>query len=105
MISVAEYRAKVNCKRCYGLLDFLSSIGRDSREEILENDQVYAAGNEAMKALESCFESQSSALQTAAKTALKACYGCEYKRPSIIDVLEGKLFREIADYKPKEEAK
>ena len=119
-------RACVNCERCYELADYAirnckATVGgmgttgesdeqRESRIEaviadpkvrkdaVYGDDQIYAARNEAMKALERVNISYNEAVSLTerkdtndsiiAKKALLACRSCDYSAPKIVETVE-----------------
>ena len=48
-------RAIINCERCYELADPINGTAND-KAKLLNNDKIYAARNEALKALEDHME-------------------------------------------------
>ena len=97
-------RAYINCQRCYGLV---KQHDRVLIKERIEDDQFYTARNETMKALETVVnhvdlrdsiehnvnarrnisdEAMCERLQ--ASQSLDACKGCDYKSPTIADLLD-----------------
>ncbi|MBR9682927.1 hypothetical protein GOV03_00095 [Candidatus Woesearchaeota archaeon] len=83
-------RAYVNCMRCYELADRIATtLGKE--KDVSENDQLYIARNEAMKALEQILASQVARHlpdgEDRSKEALKVCVNCDFSTPSIANVL------------------
>ena len=96
-------RAYVNCQRCYGLV---KQHDRVLIKERIEDDQFYTARNETMKALETvvqridCMLPPNSEIsdpdlrsnihheRSQASSFLDACKGCDYKSPTIADLLD-----------------
>lgn len=73
-------RAYKNCKRCYELAkpsDFKSNY---------ENDKVYSAMNEAMRAVEASFIDRTQSYFQ----CLEACLNCDFSEPGIANVLKSK---------------
>ena len=75
---------------------------RSVAHETYHNDQVYAARNEAMKALEAVFPlkdqgylqhsetAEDVGVNIVALHALKACRSCDYSAPKIVETIHGK---------------
>ena len=104
-------RAYINCQRCYEIakphMDQLHQYNDEEEvtREMVENDQLYVARNDAMKALETIvnhidnmpLELRNSDFnkygignkRALASNSLEACKGCDYKSPAIIDFLNG----------------
>jgi len=91
-------RAKINCNRCYALAQ---THGQDANVTMLGDSDLYAARNEALRALEStCRDALSTVVSVGvdlsmttssqAVEALEACAGCDYSKPSIANVVDGK---------------
>ncbi len=78
-------RAKVNCRRCYDLLDSIVDKGIN----LSECDQMYDARNECMRALEDVCKYQLEHRDLAFK-ALDACESCDYSRPEVVITLNSK---------------
>lgn len=100
-------RACVNCERCFYLANSITlrwdSIERkhksEVKKELYENDQVYQARNEAMKALEDVDNKLYLEMALAGSPvsgydpnkvdkALKACGSCTYDEPRIVEVVK-----------------
>jgi hypothetical protein len=87
-------RAYVNCERCHGLAKkeidkstiVLQYNDPETRKKLLyENDQVYEARNEAMKALEDAIiYSDNGSIEG---KALESCRGCDYSLPKIVEIV------------------
>lgn len=110
-------RAAMNCERCYGLakphLSELSKTRRrpeiknrfeeelqesdmdDFRQKMFENGDLYAARNEAMKALEAEINSFNMIRRSAIYEILDACKNCDYSRPAIVKGVERLLSDEL----------
>jgi hypothetical protein len=96
-------RAEVNCERCYELAESLIRInglvGREYLKPILLTDNdIYAARNEDMKALEyekKLYLDEVAAIGAGmnqiksdlASEALSACRNCDYSSPKIVDTI------------------
>ena len=107
-------RAYVNCLRCYQLAKpYINEIvgGPDNnisvRADLAEDDKIYTARNDAMKALEavvSGFDMRESIgniseikmsdeamfTRAGASQSLEACKGCIYYSPAIVDLLDSR---------------
>jgi len=97
-------RARVNCERCYVIASKITRTKLDKsdpdEDPYVASDQLYAARNEAMKALEDSqrdcralvselgvkLEQTESGVATA---ALRACGRCTYHSPKIVNVIDG----------------
>ena len=86
-------RACVNCERCYNL----AQIDAKTRyTNLYDNDLLYEARNEAMKALEHVTDtipfSQAKEMNPSpgviAFKALQACSLCDYSSPKIVETVE-----------------
>ena len=85
-------RACVNCERCYHLAEKIMDFVP------YDNDQMYAARNEAMKSLETVSVGYNEAVSLTerkdtndsiiAKKALQACRSCDYSAPKIVETVE-----------------
>ncbi len=92
-------RAYVNCRRCYELASAIDP-GQDKTIRIINDDQVYTARNEAMRALEHVLDitateqdlspTRSIAQEILANKGLEACMNCDYSQPKIADLVKPK---------------
>ena len=123
-------RAYVNCKRCYALAEIahdeiVARHGEDvsektERDELFQNDQLYNARNESMKALEETLEKANSMVEKFEEQytkkqieeskvlnkiyedsivksvkfahALISCAGCDYSQPKIANSMKNHVF-------------
>ena len=81
-------RAKINCERCYNLAkEEFSNTSTTKRnfQNILKNESLWTARNEALKALEG-----ESIIwrQTHFEPARKECVKCDYSKPSIKNYID-----------------
>jgi len=100
-------RAQVNCRRCYALVRIIG----DAKEiaitpvGVYQDDQVYAARNEAMKALDEHIRdcildtairntAQNDSGVRIALPALDACVKCDYSAPGISLIINKMLSEE-----------
>ena len=105
-------RAYINCQRCYELVKPHANQPHSEADkeavirEMAEDDQLYEARNETMKALETvvqridCMLPPNSEIsdpdlrsnihheRSQASSFLDACKGCDYKSPTIADLLD-----------------
>lgn len=95
-------RAYKNCKRCYGLAQTLilpygvkyDDINEDNLRNLrknithLDDDQIYSAMNEAMKAVSEASIANSHCNESYYDDALSACVTCDFSTPKIADALE-----------------
>jgi len=92
-------RAVVNCKRCYDLAKDTARIeGVTERNHSLccaQDDSIFQARNEAMKALEAamadCLASHPDWSRTRIpkiEEALNKCMNCQYKKPEIAEIFD-----------------
>jgi hypothetical protein len=106
-------RAYINCQRCYGLVKpHANQMHSEADKEAIiremnEDDQLYTARNETMKALETVVSNfdlrdsiehnvnarrnisdEAMCERSQASSLLDACKGCDYKSPTIADLLD-----------------
>jgi|TARA_B100001971_G_scaffold144685_1_gene133848 hypothetical protein len=103
-------RAKINCERCYGLAEQLreenplsANLKKKAMSNIyLNNDRLYNARNEALKALEHhhkvCLdnvkilnEKLENTNHTICYDASEKCYDCNYENPKIADIINDEV--------------
>jgi hypothetical protein len=89
---VGVVRAIVNCQRCYALASELSPNEVEGRvEKAVRDDQVWAARNEALRALEEMPESfakESFDSSRKRNSSLNVCKDCDYSKPEIANILK-----------------
>ena len=86
-------RAIINWERCYELADPINGTAND-KAKLLNNDKIYAARNEALKALEDHMETLHNTPGEFIKISRKnceiaknKCLDCNYENPKIAKYL------------------